>query len=376
MSKRQKLPRTGTVSKRIRQVGANRYEVNVEALMAVPMALYERREASGRMDVYTDGSEFDVMAVMAERDSLVYLTATRLADAARLAAWGQCPPEHAQNLLGLCLPALAEAELLLWHQEIWTAAVGADGSAQPFEGVPYRAEDLPGAVQYWGFNRDLTQQPEALETLGLPPGFIAQAFVLFPLPARADFRALPRDRRPFWLQALNAQGEAALLREAPSLLPLIVLNRGVAGLSAEEATALPPDDQVPRYRFFPPIAVGEAATTGPYDFLLAGLSFLQQEFVEERPLRVTDRAERRRLEAKAGTLPDVRTVAFRKAAHDSEDPAGQRGPYDCHFLVGAHWRRASPRMKEPRPVYVRPYVKGNLEKPFRPPQTTVKVVKR
>lgn len=374
MSSRQKYPRAATqTSPRIRRVGVS-FQVNTEALLAAPIALQERRGSSA--PVYTEGSEFDVLSVMAERDAFVYLTASSLQQATDLAVWKQCSYDQAANLLLVLLPAIADAEMLLWHKEIWRTAVGTNGSAEAFHGSAYRAGDLPARVQYWGFNRDIVQSPEALAELGLPAGWINQSWVLFPLPARGAFLDTPADQRPAYLRALNETGARQMLLAGPSLLALAVYNREVAGLSAAEALALPADVKVPRLRFFPPMPLGKPCEGGPYDLLLAGLSFLQQEFVEERPQVLADRPTRRRLEAAGASLPAVRTVAFRKAAPSSDDPAGERGPYDCHFLVGAHWRKPSARMLEPRPVFVRPYVKGNTDKPFKPPQETVKVVKR
>lgn len=353
----------------MRRVGQT-FEANVSALRASVEALALRRGDTAA--TYTEGSDFDVLGIVAERDTTVLYTLEHLNTVVELAVWEACPLERARLLLSYCLPAITDAELLLWHKEIWVLAVGADGAASVFRDVPYRPSDMPSVVQYWGFNRDILVSDVTLNELGLKGDCITQAWILVPLPSLNS----PRSQWPDYLQGLSQNEARQILLERESLMPIAVFTRGAEEMKAKYGQDIPLNDTLPRLRFFPPVAIDQSLV-GPYELLLAGLSFLKEEFVEKRPEPVNlPRATRRRLEADAGALPEIRVIAFRRAAHDPEDPAGTRGPYDCHFLVGAHWRRANARMADQRPVFVRSYVKGDTTKPFKPPQQVIKVIKR
>ena len=109
--------------------------------------------------------------------------------------------------------------------------------------------------------------------------------------------------------------------------------------------------------------------------LCAEIAFLQQPFVNAVP-HVFSRPDRRRAAKANRPLPDVRIVRLRKSESKCIASDGSAREYSCHWLVGAHWRRPNERMKEQRPVYVRPYVKGPSDKPFKSPTSTVYVAVR
>jgi hypothetical protein len=96
---------------------------------------------------------------------------------------------------------------------------------------------------------------------------------------------------------------------------------------------------------------------------------------ESHPL---PRQQRRALERQGKPVRDVQVIVLRRevASH-----SGHHGDSDiewsCHWLVKGHWRRQwYPSHGEHRPIYIDTHVKGDLEKPFRPPRQKLYVVAR
>lgn len=106
----------------------------------------------------------------------------------------------------------------------------------------------------------------------------------------------------------------------------------------------------------------------------AGLHFLALDFVKQEPATFP-RPFRRKYERKREAVPAVNIVTLRRTARE-ENEDGEGREYACQWLVSGHWRRPNARMKEQRPVYVRPHVKGPADKPLKAPRDTVYVVSR
>jgi len=80
-----------------------------------------------------------------------------------------------------------------------------------------------------------------------------------------------------------------------------------------------------------------------------------------------ERAVRRRLERAGREAPDVLVVELRRteAQHDTE-PSGRTIAADFCFPVSGHWRRAwFDSIQDHRPIWINPYLKGNLSGPLR-----------
>lgn len=112
--------------------------------------------------------------------------------------------------------------------------------------------------------------------------------------------------------------------------------------------------------------------------ILAAYEFMQQEYVvNER--QTLPRHLRRAAETKRRPpLPEVSVVTLRRGERKEYGPDHKSQPreWSCQWLVGAHWRKPSPLMKEPRPVYVRPYLKGDPTKELRAHRETIYAVTR
>jgi hypothetical protein len=111
--------------------------------------------------------------------------------------------------------------------------------------------------------------------------------------------------------------------------------------------------------------------------LLALANFMNQPFVDLRK-HEPPRPERRRLQKAGKHWPDVRHIILRRSLTQQEQHRGDgQIDYSCHFLVQGHWRNQwYPSKQTHQPKRIEPYLKGDLEKPFKPPSKTIYSVER
>jgi hypothetical protein len=131
--------------------------------------------------------------------------------------------------------------------------------------------------------------------------------------------------------------------------------------------------------------VGDYDGTAESKIFAACLAFLNQKILVS-PRMETDRASRRRLTAdRAPHEPMVRVVALRKAFErlsGADKSTGDPVEWSCHWLVSGEsgegfWRRQwYPSLGVHQPVFIGPYVKGDLDKPFKGPTKVVVSVHR
>lgn len=85
------------------------------------------------------------------------------------------------------------------------------------------------------------------------------------------------------------------------------------------------------------------------------------------------RAQRRQAERRrAAPPPPVYVVHYRRPEQKTVQPDGTPRDWTCQWLVRGHWRH----LADGRTLWVRPYVKGPEDKPFRAPRQRVNLVVR
>ncbi|MGI4787496.1 MAG: hypothetical protein ACRYFS_01455 [Janthinobacterium lividum] len=140
-------------------------------------------------------------------------------------------------------------------------------------------------------------------------------------------------------------------------------------------------DTLPLVRFVSSLNVGHSPQDIEAQRLLACLTFRAQPFIDVETLDIQHtRSERRRMEREGRTLPTAQIINLRpkkgEVDEDVNDQPTTRREYQYQFFVSAHLRKPNPRMKEQRPIWVSPYIKGPKDKPLKPPIRNIIVVKR
>ena len=115
------------------------------------------------------------------------------------------------------------------------------------------------------------------------------------------------------------------------------------------------------------------------NFLAAQLFAKQKilSLLSDRP----SRALRRSAERKSLSEPEIRVVSLRARERSPADSDSEPMDWSCHWVVGAneggHWRQQYyPSENIHRPIWIMPYTKGDLDKPFKPPTSLVYTVNR
>lgn len=207
----------------------------------------------------------------------------------------------------------------------------------------------------------------------------------------ADFRVVGADlprKHEFWcfygheIASRGLNGTHKLFLQI--LLSGGTIGRPFASLAAfyfpyEGSTVLL--DKPPLVRLVPPLTVGHPPPGIEAQMLLACLTFRAQPFIEDARADVHySRAERRQMEREGRTPPSVRVLNLRrkerKAKEDADGQHPTRSPLSVQFFVSPHLRKPNSRMKEQRPIWVGPYIKGPKDKPLKPPTRNIIVVKR
>lgn len=131
-------------------------------------------------------------------------------------------------------------------------------------------------------------------------------------------------------------------------------------------------------RTCPPLSVGDACPD-EYASIIAGLCFLEMEFVGRQRITLPRHIRRAAEMKRRPELPEINTVTLRRTARDETRGKSDGEPFDysCSWIVSGHWRNQwYPKAAEWKPKYIEPYLKGDPEKPLRQPKGTVYVVKR
>ena len=276
-----------------------------------------------------------------EAEALVALITQPGIDWEAMAGWRVLPAHAVPALRDTCLIGCKYLELVLWQNDLWHAAIR--GSDAFLDVIPTE-EDLPEEPQLWMF------------------------------------------AQPYWMTTdLSAEATDALELGGPHLLEgYLVFNsqsprtRGhilIAGMILSEPAA-PGYRRHPILRFFPSADQAHGAVW-PLNEIMAACRFMRLPLAG-REIHRLPRQQRRALGRAGKPLQDVQVVVLRRqiAPHEVEDREGDI-EWSCHWLVKGHWRRQwHPSLSEHRPIYIDAHLKGDMEKPFRPPRQKLYVVAR
>ncbi len=111
--------------------------------------------------------------------------------------------------------------------------------------------------------------------------------------------------------------------------------------------------------------------------LAAAAAFMDMRFVVAK--RAYPSRHLRRQLGKAGKPePEIQVITLRRSGSEQHGEGLNEGrEWSCSWMVSGHWRRQwMPRKRIWEPRYIRPYVKGDTNKPLKRPKTTVYVVRR
>ena len=100
--------------------------------------------------------------------------------------------------------------------------------------------------------------------------------------------------------------------------------------------------------------------------------------VAGREMHRLPRQQRRAAEREGKPVIDIAVVILRREAPARETQDHESDiEWSCHWLVKGHWRRQwHPSLGEHRPIYIDAHLKGDMDKPFRPPRQKLYVVAR
>ena len=117
-------------------------------------------------------------------------------------------------------------------------------------------------------------------------------------------------------------------------------------------------------------------------FIIAFLLFIRQRLLRVTTSDKLDRATFRRLQKLKDFSWQTRTVQvirLRKVDyHNTERPAGMSPvEWSCHWITRGHWRRQFyPRRNTHETIWIEAHLRGDLAKPFKPPDINLYAVTR
>ncbi len=246
---------------------------------------------------------------------------------------------------------------VLWHPNIWEAAVAGDAA---FVGKPWTREDAPHTdlkpTLWWhAAPRRFDEEPFDSPSSWWTPDWECHALYIYP-----SDRLIPTMDRHGMKQTEDATGVFSFWWN-----------------SGHGEKSLDPSDRLPRIVFEPGLIFGQPAA-GVFATLMAAEAFLRLPIVRCETADSLNHQERKFYKRNNSEPPEVQTILLRKTKSSPEkaDADGEHRNFGCHFLVGAHWRKPKSNSKTGNPEYVRPYIKGNLEKPFKTGGTRIYVASR
>ena len=242
-------------------------------------------------------------------------------------------------------------DTVLWMPEIWASAIS---GADSFVGQTYLQSDAPILDTFYchAMPRVFTQEecPFTPCPKWWSPQWQLHGMVQWPATRKSGVDAT--GLATFWYKRPNTQQ----LRE----------------MATEPK---PIEDMLPRIAFEPGLPYGDKID-GIYAQLTAAHRFLKLPFVtvnKECHLNHNERKPYKRANSKP---PEVTTILLRRVhQRESHEETTEQREFSCHFLVGGttgFWRAGKKWTTGPKagtigpPEYVQPYIKGNLDMPFKP----------
>ena len=268
--------------------------------------------------------------------------------------------ETTAEVLDLWQHISSKAEFLFWKHPMWEVAVDNPGARELFCKVPihwgYRS---PGLVQVWHFGSNIRIVDENVMSILLlddKTRHIAWFMVHFVEDDECELMLMCYPKIP--------EGHR---HEALEDYAQFMGNR----------RPLQTDWFIPRFR-----SLGSVTQdTPPEDLLVffgelsAGLAFLDSPLAAS-PMHRVPRAERRRLKKQQQHEPEIRVVTLRRESYPS-GKGESAVDWDWKWLVRGHWRNQwYPSLRDHKPVFVAPYVKGPEDKPLKAPRESIYNVAR
>lgn len=244
--------------------------------------------------------------------------------------------------------AIEQAEIVLWEPELWVAAIS--GCSVFASGVDAQ------------FIRDT--KPQLWMTTSRYDGE-------WGLPEDAS---VPADANLLALALVEVEGER-VEREPLTGAPFTEAKRGAAFCLIFELPG-----EVPILRLLPPI-FPEEPIPDYLTALVAAAHFMRLPLVRTEevkpPHHVRRRAEREKRKLSKVHVIYLRRLRKEKKAQETEERSGEEREYNWQWLVGAHWRmQPYPSLGISKRIWIAPYFKGPIDKPFKPPGAKLYKVSR
>lgn len=283
-------------------------------------------------------------------------------------------------------------EIVLWNHDIWKAAVNGFDS---FIDTPLTTDIINCAMpMFWQY--DLPFNYSQSDPYGLiSKGYECVGFVIlptledyikleFPPESEADFTPDPNDpNKGFVTVDTSKPGVRAAIAEARKNYAfdqaLKFQKRGVnVGIVFMQIDG----NGAPEVRFIKPVYEDELIKSPMIAMVLAGLKFLTLKYVAKDTVGISkkelkgDRPLFRQVRKGRVEVPPIKVINLRRPEkrerkEGSEESKGTR-VYTCHFMVDPHWRKQwYPSLNQHRPKRILTYVKGDMDKPFKPPRKKV-----
>jgi len=113
--------------------------------------------------------------------------------------------------------------------------------------------------------------------------------------------------------------------------------------------------------------------------VVSALLLVNQTILKTETKEVPRAARRRFLKGGKDTgLPTVRVVLLRRQVGPKSELPGEPVIWSCHWLVRGHWRQQAcgEGRRDRKPVWILPYIKGDLDAPLKPPDERIFAVVR
>lgn len=316
----------------------------------------------------------------------------------RNARWSDLSIDEVQDDVNLLIANFSCAELVLWNQDIWKAAIR--GSDTGVQGTVLEPELIDSIIpQFWQFDTPMRLTPDERTEEHLQPTHWAEnvfelgdgefeliGFIVMPKvtnvvdvkfpeeavskvePVGDQYRITINDTSygsPFH-QALQA---GTKFKQRGVQISLLFMPFGQP-------------HAIPRLRFLAPLYEKEVIRGALRSEVVAALHFLNLKYVQKQDAPIAkkelkaDRPLFKKVRHGKVEVPPIKIIHLRKperrerTSHD--DVEAKKMNYTCHWLVDAHWRKQwYPGVQRHRAIRILSYVKGDLDKPFKPPREKV-----
>lgn len=285
-------------------------------------------------------------------------------------------------------------DIVLWNSDIWKAAVR---GYESFVDTPL-TKDIIGAVtpMFWQHDLPIALGKNHWKTFNIEDGSYevggicilptVEQFVTVEVGEDAITNKEELDHVKDGETAMividfeHPEGQKAI-QDARDRIDRGDIKLGRQGLSVGIAF-LPVNDSTrpPEFRFMNPIYEGDIIKGRILPVFCAAIKFLTLKYVAKSDASVAkrelkkDRELFKKVRRGKVQVPPIKIVNLRRPERRvrTEKENQEAKQYACHWLVESHWRQQYfPTLQRRMPVRILSYVKGNLDKPFKPPRERV-----